>query len=152
MIVPDLDLLIFAHNDASPLHQEASVWWAELANGTEPIEMPWQVSNGFVRQMANPKVIERLWTPVQATQGVAEWFSSDHVVALDPGPRYLEILEHILTATGAAMRLVPDATIAALAMENGAEVHTNNARDFQLDFTHFSKAKRPGTTSRLHPS
>ena len=46
-------------------------------------------------------------------------------------PRYLEILEQLLAATGATRRLVPDATIAALAMENGAEVQTNNGRDFQ---------------------
>ena len=93
--------------------------------------MPWQVSNGFVRQMANPRVVERAWTPAQATRVVAEWFGSDHIVALDPGPRYLAILEQILVTTGATTRLVTDATIAALAMENGAEVHTHNARDFQ---------------------
>ena len=62
---------------------------------------------------------------------VAEWFGNNHIVALNPSPRYLEILEQILTATGATTRLVSDATIAALAIENGAEVHTNNERDFQ---------------------
>ena len=131
MIVPDLDLLIFAYNDTSKLHQEAAAWWAELVNGTETIGMPWQVSNGFVRQMANPRVVKKPWTPAQATKEVAEWFGNDHIVTLDPGLRYLEILEQILAATGATTRLVPDATIAALALENGAEVHTHNARDFR---------------------
>ncbi len=131
MIMPDLDLLIFAYNDTSEFHQEAGAWWAELVNGTETVGMPWQVSNGFVRQMANPRVVERPWTPAEATRVVAEWFGSNHIVALDPGPRYLDILERILATTGATTRLVTDATIAALAMENGAEVHTYNARDFQ---------------------
>ncbi|MCY4414721.1 MAG: VapC toxin family PIN domain ribonuclease [Chloroflexi bacterium] len=131
MIVPDLDLLIFAYNDMSEFHQEARAWWEELVNGTGTIGIPWQVSNGFVRQMANSRVVEKPWTPAQATRTVAEWFGSDHIVTLDPGPRYLEILEHILATTGATTRLVPDATIAALALENGAEVHTHNARDFQ---------------------
>ena len=81
--------------------------------------------------MANPRVVDRPWTPVQATRTVSEWFGNDHVVALEPGPRYLEILEQILDATGATTGLVPDATIAALALENGAEMHTNKARDFQ---------------------
>ena len=131
MIVPDLDLLIFAYNDMSEFCQEARAWWEELVNGTETIGMPWQVSNGFVRQMANPRVVERPWTPAQATRVVTEWFGIDHIVALNPGPRYLEILEQTLDAAGATTRLVPDATIAALALESGAEVHTNNARDFQ---------------------
>ncbi len=48
-----------------------------------------------------------------------------------PCPRYLEILEQILATTEAITRLVADATIAALALENDAEVHTNNGKDFQ---------------------
>ena len=131
MIVPDLDLLIFAYNDMSEFHQEARAWWADLVNGTETVGMPWQVSNGFVRQMANPKVVESPWTPAQATRVVVEWFGNDRITALNPGPRYLEILERILDETGATTRIVSDATIAALAIENGAEVHTHNARDFR---------------------
>ena len=131
MIVPDLDLLIYAYNEGNEFHTEARRWWEELVNGTEPVGIPWQVSDGFIRQMANPKILAKPWTPAEATAVVVQWFSSGHVVPLSPGPRYLEILERILTATGATTRLVTDATIAALAMENGAEVHTNNARDFQ---------------------
>ena len=131
MIVPDLDLLIYAYNDGSKFHQYAGVWWTELANGTEPIGVPWQVSNGFIRQISNPRVMNQPRTPTEATGVVAQWLSKKHIIALNPGPRYLEILEQFLTGTGATTRLVTDATIAALAMENGAEVHTNNARDFQ---------------------
>ena len=131
MIVPDLDLLIYAYNDGSEFHQDAVVWWTELVNGTEPVGIPWQVSNGFIRQMSNPKVMNPLRTPPEVAGVVAEWLSKGHIIALNPGPRYLEILERILDATGATTRLVPDATIAALAMENDAEVHTHNARDFQ---------------------
>ena len=131
MIVPDLDLLIYAYNEGNEFHRDARTWWEGLVNGTEPVGMPWQISDGFIRQMANPRIVAEPWTPADATAVVAQWFGSRHVVALSPGPRYLEILVRILTATGATTRLVTDATIAALAMENDAEVHTNNARDFQ---------------------
>ena len=131
MIVPDLDLLIYAYNEGNELHRDARTWWEGMVNGTEPVGMPWQVSDGFIRQMANPRILSEPWTPAEATAVVVQWFGSGHVISLNPGPRYLEILERILTATGATTRLVTDATIAALAMENGAEVHTNNARDFQ---------------------
>ena len=98
----------------------------------EPVGIPWQVSDGFIRQMANPRILAEPWTPATTTSVVAQWFGNDQVVALSPGPRYLEILERILLATaGVTTRPVSDATIAALAMENGAEVHTNNGRDFQ---------------------
>ena len=131
MIVPDLDLLIYAYNEGNEPHQDARMWWEGLVNGTEPAGMPWQVSEGFIRQMANPKFVAVPWRPSEATAVVAQWFSNGHITPFSPGQRYLEILEQILTATGATTRLVTDATIAALAMENSAEVHTNNARDFQ---------------------
>lgn len=131
MIVPDLDLLIYAYNERSEFHQGARDWWEGLVNGVETVGMPWQVSNGFVRQMANPRVLAEPWMPATATGEVRCWLGNDHIVPLGPGPRYLEILERILTTAGATTRLVPDATIAALALENGAEVHTHNDRDFQ---------------------
>ncbi len=131
MIVPDLDLLIYAYNEGNSFHRAAQTWWEELVNGVEPVGIPWQVSDGFIRQMANPRILAEPWTPATTTSVVAQWFGNDHVVALNPGPRYLEILERILATTGATTRLVSDATIAAQAIENGAEVHTNNGRDFQ---------------------
>ena len=131
MIVPDLDLLIFAHNEGSEFHHDASAWWTALVNGAEPIGMPSQISNGFIRLMSNPRVMNPPLMPAEATRVVAEWLVNDHIVTLNPGLRYLEILERILIETGATTGLVPDATIAALAIENGAEVHTNNDRDFQ---------------------
>ena len=131
MIVPDLSLLIYAYNEGNEFHQGAQTWWHELLNGTETVGMPWQVSDGFIRQMANPSILAEPWTPAESTREVALWFSNDNFIALSLGPHYLEILERILTNAGATTRLVPDATIAALALENGAEVHTHNARDFQ---------------------
>ena len=131
MIVPDLDLLIYAYNEGSEFHQEAQTWWEELVNGTETVGIPWQVSDGFIRQMTNPRILAEPWSPGEATRVVMQWLSHEHVVALSPGPDYLEKLERILADTGATTRLVTDATIAALALENGAEVHTHNARDFQ---------------------
>ena len=132
MIVPDLDLLIYAYNEGNEFHRAAQTWWEELVNGVEPVGIPWQVSDGFIRQMANPRILAEPWTPATTTSVVAQWFGNDQVVALSPGPHYLEILERILLATArVTTRPVSDATIAALAMENGAEVHTNNGRDFQ---------------------
>ena len=55
MIVPDLNLLIYAHNEHAPHHEPAKRWWEGLVNGTERVGVPWAVSIGFVRLMTNPK-------------------------------------------------------------------------------------------------
>ena len=131
MIVPDLDLLIYAYNEESEFHQAAQTWWQELVTGTETVGIPWQVSDGFIRQASNASLMAVPWTPASAAGEVRRWLDNEHITPLAPGPHYPEILEQILAATGATRRMVTDATIAALALENGAEVHTHNARDFQ---------------------
>ena len=131
MILPDLDLLVYAYNERSEFHRAAQTWWQELLAGTDTVGIPWQVSDGFIRQTSNTSIMAAPWTPAAAAGEIRRWLGNGHIVTLAPGPRYLEILEQILAATGATRRLVTDATIAALALENAAEVHTNNARDFQ---------------------
>jgi predicted nucleic acid-binding protein len=57
MIVPDINLLVFAYNDMSPEHDAALRWWENLVNGTENIGVPWLVATGFIRLMSNPSVL-----------------------------------------------------------------------------------------------
>ncbi len=131
MIVPDINLLVFAHNQSAPLHDEALLWWEGLVNGTENIGMPWVVSIGFIRLITSPKVATPHLSPAAATAKVRQWLERDHIIPINPGDRHLEYLERNLAIDGATGNLTTDAHIAALALENGAEVHTHNVRDFQ---------------------
>lgn len=131
MIVPDINLLVFAYNRGAPRHDEARRWWEGLVNGTEIIGMPWVVSTGFIRLIANPMVVTPYLSPAAATAEVRQWFEPKHIIPINPGARHLEYLEQCLAIAGATGNLTPDAHIAALALENSAEVHTHNARDFR---------------------
>ena len=71
MIVPDVDLLVYAHDENATRHDEARRWWGGLVNGAETVGMPWVVSTGFIRQMATPSVVENSWTPAEAARVVA---------------------------------------------------------------------------------
>ena len=66
MIVPDLNLLIYAHNDGAPQHDSARQWWEGLVNGVERIGVPWVVSMGFVRLMTHPRALAHPVTPEEA--------------------------------------------------------------------------------------
>ena len=55
MIIPDLNLLVYAHNEGTPYHDPARRWWEGLVNGTERVGVPWVVSAGFVRLMTHPR-------------------------------------------------------------------------------------------------
>ena len=132
MIVPDVNLLIYAHNDGTPYHTAARRWWEGLVNGEERVGIPWVVSTGFVRLMTHPKVLVNPATPTQAVDYVIEWFRLPHVMAINPGPDHLVHFRRNLLAAGVGANLVTDTHIAAVAMEYQAEVHSNDT-----DFSRF---------------
>ena len=130
MIVPDLNLLIYAHSDGAPHHDAARRWWESLVNGAERVGVPWVVSTGFVRLMTHPRVLARPARPAEAVDHVREWFRFPQVIPINPGAHHLAYLRRNLDAAGVGANLVTDAHIAALAMEYQAQVHSNDA-DFR---------------------
>ena len=133
MIVPDLNLLVYAHSAGTPLHRPARRWWEDLVNGTERIGMPWIVATGFVRLLTHPSVLSKPAPPEQAVDLIAEWFRSPNVTPLNPGSQHLTVFRNALVDAGVGANLVTDAHIAALAIEHQAEVHSNDT-----DFARFS--------------
>ncbi len=127
MIVPDLNLLVYAYNDAAPFHDSARRWWEGLVNGTERVGVPWVVAAGFMRLLTHPSVRERPATPTQAVDYVEEWFRFPNVGPLNPGAEHLRLFRRALAAARVGANLVTNAHIAALAMEHQAEVHSNDA-------------------------
>ena len=126
MIVPDVNLLLYAYNREAPLHNEARNWWVGLINGTERVGIPWAVANSFLRLLTIRGLLTHPATPSQALDFVREWFRQPHVAPLNPGSQHLTLLGQLLAAAGVGGNLVMDAHLAALAMEYQAEVHSND--------------------------
>ncbi|MDE0678586.1 MAG: type II toxin-antitoxin system VapC family toxin [Acidimicrobiales bacterium] len=133
MIVPDLNLLIYAHNEAAPGHDAARNWWESLLRGSERIGVPWMVVCGFLRLTTQRRFYEGPLTPEYATATVSDWFAVTSVMPLNPGAQHWAILRRLLVDVGVGGNLVTDAHIAALAIEHQAEVHSNDS-----DFARFS--------------
>ena len=126
MIIPDVNLLVYAHNGNSPNYRIASLWWEGLLNGLENIGLPWAVSTGFVRISTNPSVMTPL-APLQAVDYVESWLARPHVTPIEPGPNHMTYFRRNIEAVGVGRNLVTDAHLAALAIEYEAEFHTNDA-------------------------
>ena len=130
MIVPDVNLLVFAYHKQSPYHEGARGWWEGRVNGTETVGIPWAVTTGFVRLMANPRVLESPMSPSAALGPVMIWFQYAHIQSLDPGSDHLTNLQSFFDAVDGGAKLVTDAHIAALAIEHQAVVHSHDS-DFR---------------------
>lgn len=126
MIVPDINLLVFAYNEAAPGNRVARAWWEGLMSGREPVGIPWAVVLGFIRLVTHPAVFEAPLPVRTAMERVRQWFAREQVFTLDPGPRHLRILGELFEATGVAASLTTDTHLAALAIEHQCELHSND--------------------------
>lgn len=132
MIIPDVNLLVYAHNRAAAGHERARAWWEDLVNREQPIGLAWAVMLGFVRLVTHPSVLVRPLAPVAALGHVRRWLDQESVRIVEPGPRHMDLLRALFQSTGVAGSLTTDTHLAALAIEHQAELHSNDA-----DFARF---------------
>lgn len=127
MIVPDLNLLLYAVHEASPRHAVARAWWEALLNGDEPVGLPWTIVLGFVRLTTNSRVFQNPLPVEEALATVDAWYARRVVTTVEPAGRHWAILRALIEESGAAGNLTSDAHLAALCIERGATLHTADA-------------------------
>ena len=127
MIIPDINLLLYAYNADSPSHKKAAAWWQRCLSGTEPIGLPLVVVFGFVRIATSARVYQHPMTPAEASEHVRSWLAQPAARIVESGPDHAGQVLKLLEAIGTAGNLVTDAQIAALTLEYGAVLHTADA-------------------------
>ncbi len=118
----DANLLIYAVHKGAPQHKCAVDWLTEQLNGSTRVGLPWQSLAAFLRISTHPRAFERPLAPATAWQRIEDWISSPVAWIPQPGPEHPRILGELVVAYEVAGNLVPDAQLAALAMEHGVPV------------------------------
>lgn len=136
MILPDVNLLLYATIDAFPHHSRARQWWEEVINSNQPVGLVDPAVFGFLRISTNPRALAPPLSIEDASAHVRSWLSQPNVDRLVGGPNHIHIALDLLQAIGTAGNLTTGAQIAALAIEHGATVHTNDT-----DFARFQDVK-----------
>jgi toxin-antitoxin system PIN domain toxin len=129
MIVIDVNLLIYAYDTTSSEHRKAREWIEETFSGNEPIGLPWQNISAFLRILTYPGLMGERFTMGQAVAIVDQWAAMPHVRTLAPGASHWALFREMLMKGDARGKLTTDAALAALTIEYGGVLHTND-RDF----------------------
>jgi hypothetical protein len=127
MIVPDINLLLYAYDSESPFHLKAAAWWQGCVSGDEPVLLPEVVVFGFLRLSTNARAFRHPLTAAEAGSHVRSWLDQEAVTIAETVPDHIERVLGQLESLGTAGNLVTDAQIAAVAIENDAVVHTADA-------------------------
>jgi toxin-antitoxin system PIN domain toxin len=129
MIAPDANLLVYAYEASSPFYSKARIWFERILSANEPVGIPVLCLHAFLRFVTNPRIVE---SPLALPDAIAltnSWLALPQVRILHPGERHWRILQQLSTEVRLSGAQITDAAIAAIAIEYGATVHTND-RDF----------------------
>lgn len=131
MLLPDVNVLVAAHRDAHPWHDEARAWLVGALEAEDPVALSLPTVSGFVRVSTSGRVFEPPSTHAEVFAFVRALAVNPGTLWLNPGRQHLELLESLCASVEARGDLVSDAVIAALALEAGATVVSYD-RDFAL--------------------
>lgn len=132
MKLVDTNLLLYAVNRSSVHHGRARDWLEEILSADEPVGLPWVALLAFIRLATSDRVFPKPLSADQAIAIVDGWLALPVVVPVSPGENHWRVLKRLLGESGAAANLTTDAHLAALAIENGAELCSADA-----DFARF---------------
>lgn len=121
MVLPDVNILIYAHRAELPQHDAARTWLDGVIAGEAPYGLSELVLSGFLQIVTNPRALVKP-TPIDtALETVRRWRAPRNCVLVAPGIRHWAIFSRLCRDAGANGNLVPDAYLAAMAIESGCE-------------------------------
>lgn len=130
MILPDVNVLVYAHRRDASQHEAYRGWLQEAVSGPAPYGLADLVLSGFIRIVTHPRVFADPTPLPDALAFVRTIRDRENRVAVLPGPRHWEIFLELCGSAGVRGNLVPDAYLAALAIESGSEWITTDG-DFR---------------------
>jgi len=119
VILVDANLLIYAHSSNFSQHAAARQWLDEQINGLVQVGLPWACLLAFLRVTTNPRMFSRPHPMAKAWEQVSAWLACETVWTPGPTERHADVLAALLAQPGVHGNLVPDAHLAALAIEHG---------------------------------
>lgn len=127
MLMPDVNILIYAHRQDEEWHEPYADWLKDLVDGPEPFALSVLVAVGFVRIVSNARIYDDP-TPLPVALAVIEQLAVHPRCRLaTPGANHLDDVARLCRAVGATGKLVADAQHAAVAIGEGCTWVTRDA-------------------------
>ncbi len=129
MILIDVNVLVRAFHDGVPEHARYRDWLDAVVLSPEPFGVSELVLSGVIRISTHPRIFDPPASTSAALAFAAALRGQPNAVIITPGPRHWDIFSSLCQTADAKGNLIPDAYLAALAIESGSEWITTD-RDF----------------------
>jgi uncharacterized protein len=129
-VTVDANILIYASNEAEPVHEPARALVERLAAGPEIVYLFWPTIMAYLRIVTHPAVLPRPLSPGDAIANVSALLAAPHVRTPGEEDGFWELF--LATRNGADRgNAVPDGHIAALMRQHGVGTIYTRDRDFR---------------------
>lgn len=122
MKIVDANVLLAAVNASDHRSDVCRAWLDEALNGTESVGFPVNSLLAFLRLSTHASVMPNPLAVGQAMEQIEHWLSAPAAVIPEPDVGHIQRTGALLIAVKGSGALTSDAHIAALAIENEAEV------------------------------
>lgn len=136
MNLVDANLLLYAYDTSAVLHERAKSWLTHELRSGEPTALSYATVLAFVRISTTPRIFAEPFSIEEACDIVNDWLRLQSVVLLEPTRRHWQLFSDVALRSQARGPLVPDADLAATALEHGATLCTHDR-----DFTRFERLR-----------
>lgn len=127
----DANVLLYASDEASPVHAQARAFVGRLADGTEIAYLFWPTIMAYLRIATHPAIFARPLTVVEAIGNVEQLLVRPHVRTTGEQERHWERFREVADDAMPAGNLVPDAHLVALMLENDVRTIWTRDRDYR---------------------
>jgi toxin-antitoxin system PIN domain toxin len=129
-VTVDANVLVYASNEADPVHRQARALIEGLAAGPGLVYLFWPVLMGYLRLVTHPAILPRPLSPSSAAENVASLLALEHVRS--PGESEAFWMTYQRVAAGDTVgNLVPDAHLVALMRDHDVATIYTRDRDFR---------------------
>jgi len=132
MILPDVNVLIYAFRKDVPQHADSRRWLVDVVEGDAPFGVSPAALAALVRITTNPRAFKMPSEVDEAFRFCDNLLGQPHCHVVEPGERHWAIFRRLCVQTDTRGARVTDAWFAALAIESGCEWIT-----FDRDFARF---------------
>ena len=129
-------MLLYAIDGLSPFNAAAAAWLERILNGHQRVALPWQTIGAFLRIGTHPRVTTNPLSAADAVAYVDAWLSAGPVWVPAATERTAAVLSRLVARHRLTGNLIPDAQLAALAVEHGLTVMSADT-----DFARFDEVR-----------
>jgi len=129
LILVDVNVLVHAYREDAPRHAELRAWLQALIDSDNAFALCDLVLSGFLRVVTHPKVFAPPTPLSDALEFVKAVRAQPNCVIVAPADRHWSIFTRLCREADTRGNLIPDAYLAALAIESGCELVSTD-RDF----------------------